>query len=273
MLTVFVMLTGTVLADTPFTAARKVLERHCVECHGGTFTKAGFDITTREGLLAGGDSGSAFSAEQPESSELLQRITHEADPGMPFKRAKLAEPEIAALREWLKAGAKYDATLTRPTDETWWSLKPLVKTAPPSVSPEAQTRVRNPIDAFILAKLRDKGLSPSREADRRTLLRRVSFDLTGLPPTFDEVEEFLADTASDAYERAVDRLLASPHYGERWARHWMDVVHYAETHGHDQDRIRPNALAVSRLRHPGVQHGHAVRPVHRGADRRRRAQS
>src|SRR5207253_817349 len=99
----------------------------------------------------------------------------------------------------------------------------------------------NPIDAFVRAKLREKGLAPAPEADRRTLIRRVTFDLTGLPPTPGEVEAFEQDTSADAYEKVVDRLLASPHYGERWARHWMDAAHFAETHGHDQDRVRPNA--------------------------------
>jgi hypothetical protein len=126
--------------------------------------------------------------------------------------------------------------------EAWWSLKPLVKPAPPALNvPGFEDWSRNPIDRFILAKLHEKGLHPSQPADRRTLLRRVSFDLVGLPPTADELAAFLADDAPDAYERLVDRLLASPHHGERWARHWMDAVHYAETHGHDQDRPRPNA--------------------------------
>jgi hypothetical protein len=130
------------------------------------------------------------------------------------------------------------------TDEPadWWSLKPIRKPAPPLVQrTQDASWVRTPIDRFILAKLHEKGLRPSKPADRRTLLRRVTFDLIGLPPTSAEIEAFLADPAENAYEKVVDRLLASPQYGERWARHWMDVVHYAETHGHDQDRPRPNA--------------------------------
>jgi hypothetical protein len=124
----------------------------------------------------------------------------------------------------------------------WWSLKPLVKPAIPAIrtAPDSSW-VRTPIDRFILAKLEEKGLAPSPPADKRTLLRRVTFDLIGLPPTRAELDAFLADESSEAYDRVVDRLLASPHFGERWARHWMDVVHYAETHGHDQDRPRPNA--------------------------------
>lgn len=128
-----------------------------------------------------------------------------------------------------------------PADETWWSLRPLVRPLVPQ-TPLVSSQVisQNPIDLFVQKTLAEKKLRPAVEADRRTLIRRVSLDLVGLPPTPEEVEEFVADPREDAYERLVDRLLASPHFGERWARHWMDVVHYGETHGHDQDRVRPN---------------------------------
>jgi hypothetical protein len=127
-------------------------------------------------------------------------------------------------------------------DKTWWSLRPLVKATPLTVSGAGQGGwARTPIDQFIQAKLREKGLEPAPEADKRALLRRVTFDLIGLPPTPEEMDAFLKDDSPDAYEKVVDRLLRSPHYGERWARHWMDIAHYAETHGHDQDRPRPNA--------------------------------
>jgi hypothetical protein len=146
---------------------------------------------------------------------------------------------VAALT--VRAGAPPPAAADD-APETWWSLRPLVKPVPPAVRPSGfEDWTRTPIDSFILAKLVEKGLHPSPPADRRTLLRRVTFDLTGLPPTADELAAFLADDSPDAYGKVVDRLLASPHYGERWARHWMDVVHFAETHGHDQDRVRPNA--------------------------------
>jgi hypothetical protein len=135
-----------------------------------------------------------------------------------------------------------DSQSPQPAVADWWSLQPLAKGSPPSVdSTKYEHWARTPIDTFILAKLQEKGLAPSPAADKRTLLRRVTFDLTGLPPTPQETASFLADNSADAFERVVDQLLASPHYGERWARHWMDVVHYAETHGHDQDRPRPNA--------------------------------
>jgi hypothetical protein len=136
------------------------------------------------------------------------------------------------------------ADISAPTTapETWWSLKPLVKMAAPAVLPAKYTDwPRTPIDRFILAKLLEKGMAPAPPADPRTLLRRVTFDLTGLPPTPEEIDAFLTDSSPDAYEKVVERLLASPRHGERWARHWMDIAHYAETHGHDQDRPRPHA--------------------------------
>jgi hypothetical protein len=166
---------------------------------------------------------------------------------MPYKREKLADDQIALIKAWIDDGAGYAGPLNKgdagkdPGDE-WWSLKPLVKPAVPNVeSPADAAWSRGPVDQFILAKFKEKGLNPSRPADKRTLLRRVMFDLIGLPPTPDETAAFLSDDAPDAYERLVDKLLASPQYGERWARHWMDIVHYADTHGHDQDRPRPNS--------------------------------
>src|SRR6185503_1075295 len=119
-----------------------------------------------------------------------------------------------------------------------WSLKPIDNVAVPQLG---DAWVRNPVDAFILAKLHEKGLKPSPDADRRTLIRRLSFDLLGLPPTPAEADAFIADARPDAYERLVDRMLASPRYGERWARYWLDVVHYGDTHGYDKDKPRPNA--------------------------------
>lgn len=134
------------------------------------------------------------------------------------------------------------AVLSAEPADPWWSVAPLHKPVPPAVQPAGfDDWARNPIDRFILAKLKEKGLRPAPAADRATWLRRVSFDLTGLPPSTDAIAAFIADTSPDAFAKAADRLLASPHYGERWARHWMDIVHYAETHGHDQDRPRPNA--------------------------------
>jgi hypothetical protein len=134
------------------------------------------------------------------------------------------------------------ASVSAETSAAHWAYQPLVKPAVPDISGSTQAKwVRSPVDAFVLAALESRAMRPSGPADKRTLLRRVYFDLIGLPPTPEDVNAFLADISPDAYEKVVDRLLASPRYGERWARHWMDVVHFAETHGHDQDRIRPNA--------------------------------
>ncbi|HZN67901.1 MAG TPA: DUF1549 domain-containing protein, partial [Tepidisphaeraceae bacterium] len=140
------------------------------------------------------------------------------------------------------APAPAPASGTKPAEsEPHWAYQPLTRPAPPPAPPDQATWPRNPIDHFILQKLDQLHLTPSPQADPRTLIRRLYFDLTGLPPTPAEVTAFLSDPNPDAYERLVDQLLASPRYGERWARHWMDVVHFAETHGHDQDRPRPHA--------------------------------
>ena len=146
---------------------------------------------------------------------------------------------------WTAIGALLSMAIlpltSRAEDETWWSLRPLVARSLPADRAGQRGWAKTPIDQFILAKLQAKGLTPAPDADRRTLLRRVTFDLIGLPPTPEEIATFLNDTSPDAYEKVVDRLLRSPQFGERWARHWMDIAHYAETHGHDQDRPRPNA--------------------------------
>jgi hypothetical protein len=224
---------------------RQLLETRCLSCHGGKATRNGLDLTTRERLLRGGKSGPAVVPGKARESRLFRRITHVDKPGMPFRRERLAKAHVALLEAWIDAGAPYDRPLVPRAEEegeTWWSLRPIAKPAVPNKTPAGfENWARTPIDKFILARLKEKGLAPSPEADKRTLLRRVTYDLIGLPPTPAEIDRFLADTTPGAYERVVDRLLTSPHYGERWARHWMDVVHYAETHGHDQDRPRPNA--------------------------------
>src|SRR5262249_54530187 len=144
---------------------------------------------------------------------------------------------LACLTAWFAIACPVRAEDTAKGE--WWSLKPLARPAIPTIKDTA--RVRNAIDTFILAKLENLGLAPSPEADRKTLIRRVTFDLIGLPPTPQEIESFANDAGPDAYERLVGRLLASPTYGQRWARHWLDVVHYGETHGYDKDKPRPHA--------------------------------
>ncbi len=222
---------------------RPVLIERCYSCHSVEAAKAkgGLKLDSRDGLRAGGDSGPAVVPGKPDESLMLQAIERGGDVEPMPPKGKLPDPVIADFRRWIQHGAvdpRETPTRLVPTREDRWALRPIVK---PPVPNFGQAWVRNPIDAFIYKALREKGLEPAPEADRRTLIRRLSFDLLGLPPKPEEIEAFLADTRPDAYERLVDRLLASPHYGERSARHWMDLVHFAETHGHDQDRIRPNA--------------------------------
>jgi hypothetical protein len=216
-----------------------------VACHGGKATKSGLDLTTRAGLLRGGDSGPAIVSGESKKSRLYLRLTHAEKPGMPYKRERLPDAQIAVLAAWIDAGAPYTRSLKEELSQDpagWWSLRPLTKPTPPaSRLAKYAGWPQTPIDLFILAKLGEKGLEPSPPADKRTWLRRVTFDLIGLPPTTAELDAFLEDDSPQAFVRVVDRLLAIPLYGERWARHWMDVVHYAETHGNDQDRPRPNA--------------------------------
>src|SRR5262249_51856672 len=193
-------------------SAAAILAKHCVECRGGRLTRSGIDLTTREGLLKGGAGGDAFLPGEVARSPLYERIAHKAEPGMPYKRQKLAEDEIARVKAWLEDGAGYSGPLRKPeAGDEWWSLKPLVKPAvPPPQSAAEVAWAKTPVDLFVLAKYREKRLSPAAPADKRTLLRRVMFDLVGLPPTPEETADFLADDAPDAYEQLVERLLASP---------------------------------------------------------------
>lgn len=227
-----------------------VLERRCVSCHNDGDRKGGLSLQSAAALAKGGDSGPAIVAGQPQQSLLIQQIVSDrpgVKPDMPKLGAPLTDAQVASFRQWVAAGAPWPAgreLAERPAaDNNWWSLHPIARPAVPS-SPETRPGVapaRGPIDAFIRTQLVDKKLAPSVEADRRTLARRVAFDLTGLPPDADVLDELAADSSPDAYERFVDRLLASPRYGERWARHWLDVVHYGDTHGYDKDQPRRNA--------------------------------
>jgi mono/diheme cytochrome c family protein len=218
-----------------------VLREHCVRCHQGSKPKGKLDLTSAKGLGAGADGAAVVVAGKPEESRLLEVVSGEK-PEMPKNGKPLSAAEIRVLRDWIAAGAIWPASIVIKDDPLdWWSLRPLAKPRVPQSDEKQLDNLRTPIDAFVLDGLRSAGLTPSSEADRRTLIRRLSYDLLGLPPTFAEVEAFVADNDPLAYEKLVDRLLASPHYGERWARHWLDVVHYGETHGYDKDKPRPNA--------------------------------
>ena len=230
---------------------RPVLVERCYECHSSQSKKlrGGLRLDTREGIRAGGETGPAIVPSNLDESLLFQAISAvQGIEPMPPK-GKLSGNVVADFRQWIKMGApdprdgKTAAELSAAQTgrSYWWALQPLKRPAVPRIPASAAGWPGNPIDAFVLAKLGEKGLAHSPEANRRTLIRRLSFDLVGLPPEPEEVEAFENDRSALAYERLVDRLLGSPHYGERWARYWMDLVHFAETHGHDQDRIRPNA--------------------------------
>jgi hypothetical protein len=210
-----------------------ILAERCNMCHNNSNRSGKLSVATRQALLDGGASGPAIKPGDPSASLLVTVITGDK-PRMPKFGNPLTRDQIEAIRRWIAAGAPGSDSAQPAKAETWWSLKPLVKA---SVPPGP----RNPIDAFIQQKLREAGLAPSPEADRRTLARRVYFDLHGLPPTPEQIEAFVNDPAPGAYEKLVDDLLASPRYGERWARHWLDVVHYGESHGYDKDKPRLNA--------------------------------
>ncbi|MBI3836841.1 MAG: PSD1 domain-containing protein [Planctomycetia bacterium] len=229
---------------------RGLLTQNCLKCHGGEKTKGEFDLTTRDGLLKGGELGPAIVVGKPGESLLVRLVRHEDEPNMPEDAPKLPDAVIDQITAWIASGAAYDkplvdtaATITSKTvsesDRQFWSFQPLKKPAMPSVANKAWCRT--PLDKFILARLEAKNLSPNNAADRRKLIRRAYFDLIGLPPSPEQVEAFVADQASDAYDRLVDRLLNSPHYGERWARHWLDLARFAESHGYEQDYDRPSA--------------------------------
>ncbi len=218
---------------------RPLLADHCFSCHGPERPKAGLRLDSRAGLLKGRGDGPVVVPGDPDKSALIQAIRYDGDIKMP-PRAKLPDDAIQTLTAWIKMGAPWPEDAASSTDAhheliarartQHWSFRPVRQPAVPKVSKEAW--VRTPVDAFILARLEARGLAPSPPADRRTLIRRVTFDLLGLPPTPDEVAAFEADTSPDAYEKLIDRLLASPHYGERWGRHWLDVARYADTKGY-----------------------------------------
>ncbi len=219
-----------------------IFERHCLKCHGQKSQRGGLSLATAADMQAGGDSGLVVVAGKPGESLLLAMVAGNK-PKMPKKVAPLSSKQITILTKWIADGANWpkDVTLRDRSDsaEKWWSLQPLTRPAIPVV--QTPSWVRNPVDAFILHRLEQQGMKPSAEADRRTLIRRLSFDLLGLPPTPAEIDAFVRDRSPDAYEKLVNRMLASPHYGERWTRHWLDVVHYGDTHGYDKDKVRPNA--------------------------------
>ena len=218
-----------------------VLRKRCFPCHShaAELMEGGLSLDWRSGWEAGGSRGPAIVPGDVESSLLIRAIRHN-DPEFRMPEEKLPDDEITTLTRWVETGAFDDrkaipVSVIDPHALDWWSLKPLAK--PPVPGDDSQ----NPVDAFIQSRLQQAGLTQSPEADRRALIRRVYYDLTGLPPTPEDVDAFVADTDPLAYEKIVDRLLASPRYGERWARHWLDTIHFADSHGYEHDVGRDNA--------------------------------
>ncbi|MBI3822617.1 MAG: PSD1 domain-containing protein [Planctomycetes bacterium] len=226
---------------------RPVLAKHCYECHSAKSSKvkAALYLDSRTGILTGGDHGPAIVAGDPNKSLLIKALRHEGDYKMP--KEKLPDSVIADFVQWVKMGAPDPRTtdtaswkkLTLEDAKSHWSFKPMQKRPAPKVKDTSWPR--SDVDRFILGPLEAKGLTPAKDADRATLLRRLTLDLIGLPPTPEQVDAFVADKSPDAYEKIVDRLLASQHFGERWGRYWLDIARYAESNGNADNTPFPHA--------------------------------
>ncbi len=237
------LMTGTAQAADPAIEAferhiEPLLKGHCLKCHNPTDKQGGFDLTVQSRAWAGGESGAVIKPGQPADSLLLERVREGEMP----PEGKLTAEEIAHLTSWIKSGAVYPHDISyeiKRAGKNFWTLKPPVRPAVPDVPDQAWPR--QTLDRFVAAKLAEQKLSPSLEANRRTYLRRVKFDLLGLPPTPEELAAFENDKSPDAFEKLVDGYLMSPHYGERWGRHWLDVVRFGESHGYETNQLRYNA--------------------------------
>lgn len=242
---VLAALAGRAFAEGSPTLAERVrpILTRCVKCHGGDTPEGELDLSTREGALRGGESGPSLVPSDAAASAVYKKV---AAKKMPPKHP-LSDEQIQLVRDWVNAGAAWDGPIRAEGSPVApvaaraipWSFQPLTNPSAPTV--KAATWVANPIDAFILARLEAEKLAPAPAADRRTFIRRATFDLLGLPPSPEEVVAFEKDTTPAAYETLIDRLLASPQYGERWGRHWLDVARFSESHGFEYDRLRENA--------------------------------
>jgi hypothetical protein len=222
---------------------RPVLVEQCFKCHTGAKPKGKLRLDSRAGLLQGGDTGPAIVPGQPDKSLLLTAIRYTSDDLRMPQKSKLPDQVIADFATWIKMGAPWPEkggtgpAVAKDFDlqkrKEFWCWQPVRVPTLPDV--RRRDWVRTPVDRFILAGLDAAGIDPARDADRRALVRRVTYDLIGLPPTAQEVESALSDQSAQWYEKVVDRLLDSPHYGERWGRHWLDLVRFGETYGHEFD--------------------------------------
>ncbi len=232
---------------------RTLLDRHCLKCHGGEITESEFDLAERKGLLKGGLLGTDVVPGDSKASRLIKLLAHEEEPHMPHMADKLPAEAIRQIAAWIDLGAPYDGSLLKAEGDVpaWttkvvteesrehWAFTPLKQVEPPTAS--GSTWRQTPVDDFVLHRLEQAGIRPNETVSKRQLIRRAYFDLVGLPPEPEEVQRFLKDSSGDAYEQLLDRLLSSPRYGERWARHWLDLVRFAESHGFEHDYDRPTA--------------------------------
>ncbi|MFH1299518.1 MAG: PSD1 and planctomycete cytochrome C domain-containing protein [Planctomycetota bacterium] len=216
-----------------------ILHRHCLSCHNDRIRRGGLSLHSAQAADKGGESGSSIDPGDPSASYLLDLITPtDGTAEMPRDAPPLSENEIATIRRWIKAGASWPADFEI-QPPVLWSLQPLQRpSVPQDIATAEQFPIRNPIDAFVAARHKLSGVKPAPQADRRTLIRRLYFDLVGLPPTPEVVEAFVSDEDPRAYERLVDDLLASPHFGERWGRYWLDLARYADSDGYLGDSMR-----------------------------------
>ena len=241
---------------------RPLLSSKCYACHGQALASSQLRLDSKQGWERGGNRGAAIIPGDANGSLLIQAVSY-TNPALKMPPSgRLTDQDRADLAEWIRIGAPDPresptavpaavSAIDFEQARKFWAFQPIRKSAPPAVKNRAW--VRSPIDAFLLTALEAKGLEPAPPAGKSTLLRRVTFDLIGLPPTPEEIAAFLADKSPEAYEKVVDRLLASPQYGERWGRHWLDVVRFAETSGHEFDFEQAGGLAISRLRDPRLQ--------------------
>ncbi len=224
---------------------RPIFVAHCITCHGAADQQGGLRFDHRDSVMRGGDSGPIIASGDSASSTLIARLIADEDERMPPPYEEdvkpLSETQIDTLRRWIDQGAPWPDTVRGDghVESDHWAYQPIQRGAPPSIKNKGW--VRSPIDAYVLAKLEVEGIEPSEEADRYTLIKRLYYDLLGLPPTPEEVDTFVNDAADSVYEQLVDRLLRSPHFGERWGRHWLDKARYADSDGYEKDNPRHNA--------------------------------
>ena len=245
----FAIVTG-VYAQADPARALEVLRNNCLACHGAGMQMSGLRLDSRAGLMKGGDKGPAVVAGSSAQSRLIRFVSHTAQPAMPPGK-KLSESDVTILRNWIDGGAAWPDANAAPEIKppTWWSFQPV----PPAV-PSAN------IDSFINAKLAEKGLKPAPSADRLALVKRAYLDLHGLPPTFEQAQQFINDKSANAWPKLIDQLLASPRYGEKWGRHWLDLVRYGDTAGFEQD---PYLLDAWRYRDYVIDSFNADKPYDR----------